>query len=1274
MTTLNSKGSSATLLPTNVTKHNELRATICRHYRCDEKGVLETLLPLATLDAAAQSRVETQAMELAGLVRSAAQSGSSVQGLLNQYALSTNEGIVLMCLAEALLRVPDSTTADRLIRDRLASGDWAAHIGGSDSLFVNSSAWGLLISGHVVSFNREEERQQISTVSKLIGKLGEPAIRKAMRVAMGIMGTQFVLGRSIEEATTRAAKLEAKSYRYSYDMLGEAARTMDVAEGYLGAYKNAIEHIGKLASNSDICSGAEISVKLSALHPRYEFVKSERVMAELVPRLKALALMAKERNIGFTIDAEEADRLDISLDVIEAVFSDPDLDGWEGFGLVVQAYQKRALPVLQWVLDLSRRVGRKMRLRLVKGAYWDAEIKIAQVEGLEGYPVFTRKASTDVSYQACAGLLLDNRDVIYPQFATHNAYSVAYVLERAQGEPSGFEFQRLHGMGDGLYEKLVAENSVPVCIYAPVGEHKSLLAYLVRRLLENGANSSFINNIVDADIPLESLIINPVHNVLEHTHRVNPNIPKPVAIYGDDRDNSHGVDLTDIPRMMALAENTRHWDETHISEECVVATGEIVSRNPADTREILGVAQNATAAQIAAKLERAVSAYALWSATAVTERAACLLRLGDKLEQHMDELIVICTREAGKVTKDGIAEVREAVDFCRYYAGQGQAVCSTHPGWGDAGQLESRGVVLCISPWNFPLAIFLGQITAALAAGNAVLAKPADTTFLVATRALELMEDCGFPSDVVQLVVAKGRTVGETIVPDERIAAVMFTGSTSVGAWISRKLAQRPGPRIPLIAETGGQNCLIVDSTALPEQVVDDVISSGFLSAGQRCSALRVLFLQEDVADEITAMIIGAMQELEMGNPALLRTDIGPVIDEKAMSALQAHVEFMRDRGKLLYECAFSEACSRGTFFAPRLYEIDAINVLEQEIFGPIVHIVRYKARDLEQTLAAINSSGFGLTCGVHSRINTTRDKVVKTLNAGNIYINRNIIGAIVGVQPFGGRGLSGTGPKAGGPSYVYRLAKQKAGAAPQEDALNFDFSGGGAFVDGFVAAAGQLVNASQAGAIWSAVEVLRRVEMINHLVSQLLLRLPGLREEALPAQVNAMSDFVLSWQAAPRNLPGPTGELNQLILEPRGMLLCIQQGPQSMCDGIRQLIAALLCGNTVVQVSSLPVDISDLLQKAGLGSVYSRIALQSGLKLQSLLLAGEIQGVAISGPHCLVRWVDGVLASREGALRPLIVETNGPALIHRFVLEKAISNNTTASGGNASLLAMEDS
>ncbi|MCR8923800.1 bifunctional proline dehydrogenase/L-glutamate gamma-semialdehyde dehydrogenase PutA [Dasania sp. GY-MA-18] len=1271
-------------LPRTLDTTSPLRQTIRQHYRADEAQVLEGLLAMAEVDKPTQGRIANTALALAGQVRRTAQKGGHIQNLLNQYSLSTNEGIVLMCLAEALLRVPDSTTADRLIRDKLISGDWQAHLGKSDSFFVNASAWGLLLSGRIVRFNPQQQQQHINSLKSTLAKLGEPVIRSAMRQAMGIMGNQFVLGRSIAEASKRATKLEAKGYRYSYDMLGEAARTMADADNYFKAYQTAIAHIGANTKGSDIYKSAGISVKLSAIHPRYELLKSERVMDELVSRLKSLAIMAKDCDIGFTIDAEEADRLDLSLDVIEAVFTAPELAGWEGFGLVVQAYQKRALPVLQWVIDLSKRTGKKMMLRLVKGAYWDSEIKIAQVEGLDGYPVFTRKAATDVSYQACAGLLLDNRDVIYPQFATHNAYSVAYILERAlqgnNGGLSGFEFQRLHGMGDGLYDDIISQQGIPVRIYAPVGEHKSLLAYLVRRLLENGANSSFVNSIVDDELPLSSLVQDPIAKVRSWSQIPNPNIPLPINLYGDERSNSHGIDLSDIPRLQRLASNSQTWAQQHIKTAADFNLADktlAVSSSPTDTRHFLGAVPRSSAQQLSQKLDQAAAVYQQWSKLAVDQRAACLERLADKLEQHMDELIALCTHEAGKIVADGVAEVREAVDFCRYYAVQARKVCGPHPQWGEHGQLQSRGVVLCISPWNFPLAIFLGQVTAALAAGNTVLAKPADTTCLIASRALALMSECGFPDDVVQLIVTPGPQVGELLLPDPRIAAVMFTGSTGVGEWIAHKLAERSGPRIPLIAETGGQNCMIVDSTALPEQVVDDVIASGFQSAGQRCSALRVLFLQEDIADEIIEMIIGAMQELHIGDPNYLHTDIGPVIDNKALSALQQHAQYLdsdavKGQAKLLYQCKLSDECQHGTFFAPRLYEIDSINVLQQEVFGPIVHIVRYPANQFEQALADINSTGFGLTAGVHSRIQHTAEKVVNTINAGNIYINRNTIGAVVGVQPFGGHGLSGTGPKAGGPSYVYRLT-QNTTASSSDTAIdtNTVFSKL-AHPTGINVASNPTAHYLHIAGK-HIVDIAQRAEQVKNF-SQLLINDSGLKLTSdFANHINIMVDQALSSQLKAATLTGPTGELNQLMLTPRGNLLCLQMGDHYVEHGLRQLCAALLCGNRVVQLSDNALDYSKLIAQAGLQSAYQRLSINSERQLQNLLLAEHCHGLVFSGPISLQKNIDQLLSQRSGALLPFITESHGPAMMHRFVLEKSISNNTTASGGNAALLAMSE-
>jgi RHH-type proline utilization regulon transcriptional repressor/proline dehydrogenase/delta 1-pyrroline-5-carboxylate dehydrogenase len=824
------------------------RQKIRDFYRIDENAVIDHILPLAEVGVKARSRAWERARQIVLNIRKDQDGQSGVDALLNEFSLSSEEGVVLMCLAEALLRVPDKATQDTLIRDKLAKGDWSSHLGSSDSLFVNASSWGLLVTGKMVNYTDKTKEQQFGMLKKTIGRLGEPVIRKSVNFAMKIMGKQFVMGRTIDEAIERAAEKEQKGYVYSYDMLGEGARTMKDAKRYFDSYMNAIHAIGKAANGRGPVKSPGISVKLSAIHPRYEFTHKDRVMAEIVPKLKELALAAKKYDIGFTVDAEEADRLDISLDVIEAVFSDEDLGNWQGFGLAVQAYQKRAIFVIEWVTELATRVGRKMMVRLVKGAYWDTEIKTTQQDGLEHYPVFTRKATTDVSYKACAIRMLEARDVLYPQFATHNAYTAATILEVAKGDNTGFEFQRLHGMGESLFDQIVNEEKIQCRVYAPVGQHEDLLAYLVRRLLENGANSSFVNAIVDTTKPVESLLPDPVETLQGLRNKYNTQIKMPIDLYGDERANSKGMDLTDINVITPFKENLENWFNDHLIDQSQVPEGALAVKNPANHNEIIGHVKLQSGDEMKDILANAEAAFESWSQTSVKERANLLRRVADILERHHDELVAICIKEAGKIAQDGIDEVREAVDFCRYYAARAEELASDE-------RFEARGVILCISPWNFPLAIFLGQVAAAIVTGNTVIAKPAEQTSLIALRAIELMLSVGLPEHVVQPVIARGSEVGKTIVPDERIQAVMFTGSTETGTLISQTLAARNDIQVPLIAETGGQNCMIVDSTALPEQVVDDVISSGFQSAGQRCSALRVLFIQEDVADGIIEML-----------------------------------------------------------------------------------------------------------------------------------------------------------------------------------------------------------------------------------------------------------------------------------------------------------------------------------------------------------------------------------------------------------------------------------
>ncbi len=1265
----------------SLTTANSIRQTIRDTYRADENTVLAHLLPIAEVSVDAKSRAWEYARQLVVNIRKEQKGKGGIDALLNEFSLSTEEGVVLMCLAEALLRVPDKLTADKLIRDKLANGDWSSHIGNSDSLFVNASSWGLLLTGKLVNYSDEKKEQQFGLLKKTVGRLGEPVIRKAVRYAMKIMGTQFVMGHTIKGAIDRAVDTETKGYTYSYDMLGEAARTMADADRYFNSYMTAIDAIGKAANGKGPQKSPGISIKLSAIHPRYEFSHRDRVIEELIPRLKELALAAKAYDIGFTVDAEEADRLDISLDIIEAVFADKDFDGWQGFGIAVQAYQKRGIYVIEWVRELTQKVGRQMMVRLVKGAYWDSEIKEAQVEGYNDFPVFSRKPSTDVSYQACAKKLLEYRDTIYPQFATHNAYTVATILEIAENI-QGFEFQRLHGMGESLFDQVVRQKQAACRVYAPVGEHSDLLAYLVRRLLENGANSSFVNNIVDDNIPVESLLTDPVETVSNWQDKYNPQIPQSVDIYqaehGVGRINSKGIDLTDINELNEMRTNLDNWFEQVQTQESQSDADPVT--NPANNNEVIGYIKHANEDQMKTIVERANNAFASWSATDVAKRAEILLKTADALEAHRDELIAICVKEAGKTIPDGVAEVREAVDFCRYYAARAQELLAD-------GTLEARGVVLCISPWNFPLAIFLGQVSAAIVAGNTVVAKPAEQTSLVALRTIELMIENGLPQDVVIPVIARGSKVGQTIVPDERIQAIMFTGSTETGSWISQKLAERQGEPVPLIAETGGQNCMVVDSTALPEQVVDDVIASGFQSAGQRCSALRVLFVQEDVADKIITMIKGAMQELHLGDPAFLSTDVGPVIDKKALSALNEHVDYLSSRATLHYVCKAPELAEeideeQHNFFAPRLYEISDLSVLEKEVFGPVVHVIRYKASQLENVIEQINGTGFGLTMGIHTRIEEKAQYLAARSRAGNVYVNRNMIGAVVGVQPFGGRGLSGTGPKAGGPLYLTRLVKEKTAASDitlneeQQAQLVKEIAqcqASSATING------QLSATKQQEIHWSFTPLNDKISILRQLLAQLATNKVLLTQESQLAQT--LTDarkqllFIEKELASAKVLPGPTGESNILYLESRGTVASIRCQSTSFNYWMIATLSALAAGNCVIAV----VDdkyfaetqaIANILLQAGLSNGVFQVT-QLG-HIDDVLNHSVLAGAIVDNASPLKQRVGETIAARKGAILPLITAYSNESLFYRMVTEKTVTIDTTAAGGNASLMTME--
>lgn len=1010
-------------------------------YAEDDGAIAARLLAGTRRDPAAKARIDARATGLVAAIRSRKVGLGGIEELLREYSLSTKEGLALMVLAEALLRVPDAATADRLIEDKLGQGDFANHESKSDAFLVSASAWALGITARVI----QPGETPAGIIGSLAKRLGVPTVRSATRQAMRVMGSHFVLGQTIEEALKRARSGSGKLFRYSFDMLGEGARTQGDADRYFASYTAAIDAIGRSAGNDSLPNRPGISVKLSALHPRYDATNRERVLSELVPKVIDLARQAKGYDLNFTIDAEEADRLELSLDVIDAVFADPSLDGWDGFGLAIQAYQKRASAVIDHIGRLAETHGRRMMVRLVKGAYWDTELKRAQERGLADYPVFTRKAMTDLNYEACAAQLLALRPRIIPQFATHNALTVATVAEmagpgnaaqsdgRLAEQDLGFEFQRLHGMGDALYERLLRENNGYACrTYAPVGGHQDLLAYLVRRLLENGANSSFVSASGDPDVPVAQLLLSPADIIAAPSAARNRRIPLPADLFGPSRKNSAGVELGHQESLDALLKEIASAGA--FPDAAPIIDGKPQSgtnrevRSPIDGKPI-GKVTEADAATAGLALAAAAKGFRAWNETPTRIRAAALRKAADLMEARRGLLIALLQAEAGKTIDDALSEVREAVDFCRYYAAQAEEHFATPlalPGpTGEENRLvlRGRGAFVCIAPWNFPLAIFAGQIVAALVAGNSVVAKPAPQTPLIAAVTVKLLHEAGIAVTALHLVPG-GTEAGAALVAHEQVAGVAFTGSTATARGINRALAAKDGPIVPLIAETGGLNAMIVDATALPEQVSDDVVMSAFRSAGQRCSALRLLIVQDDVADKMLEMIEGATQALALGDPRRLDIHIGPVIDAAAKQRLEAHTAAMRQQGRVAWSGLAPDL--GGTYVAPQIVRLDRVSDLTAEHFGPVLHVVRWKSGELDKVIAEIEATGYGLTLGVHSRIETTVARVVKQLSAGNIYVNRNIIGAVVGVQPFGGHGLSGTGPKAGGPHYLMRFATEQ--------------------------------------------------------------------------------------------------------------------------------------------------------------------------------------------------------------------------------------------------------
>ncbi|MBX9804681.1 MAG: bifunctional proline dehydrogenase/L-glutamate gamma-semialdehyde dehydrogenase PutA [Alphaproteobacteria bacterium] len=1018
-------------------------------YRKDEAEVVMLLLDQIQQTPEQSRRIYDLAHSLVEAVRAKKQDRFSIENFLQTYHLNSQEGIVLMCLAEALLRVPDTQTKTRLIRDKIGSVKWGGQpdqgVSVADTLFARLTNFGLSTADHLMNWGLEK-KGFLEVVGGLTRRISEPVIRQSIAQAMKILGRQFVMGESIGEAMQRAKSAERQGYRHSYDMLGEAACTKEDAKRYYQSYAQAIESIGKMVTKGDIFSQPSISVKLSALHPRYELAKRQRILDELRPLVLQLALLAKEKGIGLTIDAEESERLDISMDIIQYISAHVDLEGWNGFGVAVQAYQKRAPLLIDDLIQMAKRDDRRLCIRLVKGAYWDSEIKRTQERGLKGYSVFTRKVFTDVCYQVCAQKMFAQSEAVYPQFATHNAQTVAMLLEMA-GETKEFELQRLHGMGEALHEQVVKNKNfnVPCRIYAPVGEYRDLLPYLVRRLLENGANTSFVHKIYDPLVSIEALIADPIAQARVAVPIAHPKIPLPQDLFRPQRQNSYGIDLHDVEGIHDL---TQKMEATRLAmpkgapwSACPIIAGKNVRQgetvllvNPSDNDQMIGQVLNATPEHVEKAMHSANSAFESWSGTDVEIRAHYLERLATLLENHQEELMTLLVYEGGKTLPDALSEVREAVDFCRYYASEARRLMSVpmnFPGpTGELNQLslQGRGVIVCISPWNFPLAIFIGQVTAALAAGNCVIAKPAHQTPLVAYRAIQLAHEAGIPGDVLHFLPGKGSLLGDKLTRDSHTAGVAFTGSTGVAKGIAQTLLSRENsPIVPLIAETGGMNAMIVDSSALPEQVIQDVIVSSFQSAGQRCSALRMVFVQEEIADNLLAMLKGAMEELAVGNPHLLSTDVGPVIDHDACKQLQTYEKSLKDTAQLICRVALNESHNQGSYFAPQAWELSSATQMTEEVFGPILHVVRFKAQDLDKVINQINATGYGLTLGVHSRIDETIDRVRKRARVGNLYINRSMIGAVVGVQPFGGEGLSGTGPKAGGPNYLQRFTVERS-------------------------------------------------------------------------------------------------------------------------------------------------------------------------------------------------------------------------------------------------------
>lgn len=1234
--------------------HNDYEKAINTAWRRAETECVEQLIDATPIDAELNQKIYALAFNLAHSLRERKSAGGKagiVQGLLQEFALSSQEGIALMCLAEALLRIPDNATRDLLIRDKINQGNWKDHLGQSNLMFVNAAAWGLMLTGKLMETPKQQSLS--SMLTGLLARSGRGIIRKAVDVAMRMMGEQFVTGETIEEALQHAEVLEEKGFRYSYDMLGEAALTAHDADRYFKDYTQAIHAIGKASKDKDVYTGPGISIKLSALHPRYQRSQIQRVHDELYPKILELAILAKNYNIGLNIDAEEADRLEMSLELLERLCFEPELANWKGIGFVIQAYQKRCFYVVDYIIDLAKRSRKRLMIRLVKGAYWDSEIKKAQIDGMTDYPVFTRKVHTDLSYIACAKKLLAAPDYIYPQFATHNAQTLATIYEMANPEQyylGQYEFQCLHGMGEPLYEQVVGHKQdqklgVPCRIYAPVGNHETLLAYLVRRLLENGANTSFVNRIADKTLKIEDLIEDPIHEIRQtalQTGRIgesHPAIPLPKNLLLPVRENSFGLDLADDSALSELNDVVAQFSQVQWQAHPLLENADLDNSNsanssapqpvinPSNHQDIVGYVQEAQSNQVNTALDSAQQAHATWPLIGAQHRAEILFRAADLMESRIQELMVLLSRESGKTYANGIAEVREAVDFLRYYAAQAQSFST------DA-VIQPLGTVLCISPWNFPLAIFSGQISAALAVGNCVIAKPAEQTPLIASEAVKILWEAGVPQAVLQLLPGRGETIGAQLSRDDRIHGIMFTGSTEVAKILNKTVAKRLSPSghpIPLIAETGGQNAMIVDSSALTEQVVLDAVNSAFDSAGQRCSALRVLCVQKDHAATLIQMLKGAMQQLKVGNPHALSIDVGPVIDAEAQQNIQRHIDSMRTKGYPVHQLMLNQndsSLNQGTYIPPTLIELPNLNDLKREVFGPVLHVITYAYGELNQLLTQINAKGYGLTMGLHTRIDETIQTVIDQAHVGNLYINRNIVGAVVGVQPFGGEGLSGTGPKAGGPLYMHKLVQQTASAC----ALQFQHPFG-------------------------TLEKLKS-DTTSDIQSIYVQFKTWLAQQYPSALIPTITPPIGQY-----TLPGPTGENNQYTVLARSRVL-------SLADTEQQYLAHM---NAILAVGSQMVVLADNTLMLKMIQNMPQALKQQIHSVQNLN-SPEFDAVLHHGEISQLKLIQQHIAERDGAIIAVHHYSNDQyhLNIEALLIERALSINTAAAGGNASLMTLQ--